>query len=158
MKFFKRKKIITRDDNEPYLVRWNLFECRFFSIKIHRILKSDDNCLHDHPWAFLSIILKGGYVEDRVVKWHFTQHNEVVDEKTAVFYDESIDEWGERKKKLYGAGSILFRRAKSVHRLEVYQPTTTLVITFRKIREWGFFGKRGWIPWYKYSNKNHCEQ
>lgn len=66
MKFFK-KKVIHRGDNKPYLVRYNLFECELFSIKIHHILLSDDDCQHDHPWSFISVILWGGYTEHRTI-------------------------------------------------------------------------------------------
>lgn len=128
MKFFKRKKVIVREDGKPYLVRWNLFECRWFSIKLHRILISDDDCLHDHPWSFISIILRGGYVEQ-----------------------------SEKSFKLYGVGSILFRKATWKHRLIIYQPATTLVITFKRVRSWGFWTKQGWIHWANYKSTGQCD-
>ena len=34
-----------------------------FNIFIHKFLKSDPDDLHDHPWAFRTLILKGGYWE-----------------------------------------------------------------------------------------------
>jgi hypothetical protein len=35
------------------------------SIRLHVIHREDtDNCLHDHPWAFWSVILWGGYREE----------------------------------------------------------------------------------------------
>ena len=36
------------------------------SVRIHHILSSDsDRVLHDHPWPFVTMILRGGYFEDR---------------------------------------------------------------------------------------------
>ena len=36
-----------------------------FSIRIHHIKKPDaDPCLHDHPWAWRTIVLKGWYIEE----------------------------------------------------------------------------------------------
>lgn len=151
MKFLKKRKVITRmGDNgreEPYLIRWNLFECDWFSIKIHRILVSDDDCMHDHPWNFVSFILKGGYVEEspRIPYYVFSKD-------LSAFVRNA-----ETKKVLYGAGSILYRKARHIHRLDVFQPATTLVISFRKIRQWGFFTSQGFIHWFNYQKQNHCQ-
>jgi hypothetical protein len=45
--------------------RWHIIpRNRLFNIYLHHFLKSDyDRALHDHPWASLSIILKGEYTE-----------------------------------------------------------------------------------------------
>lgn len=123
-----KKKIIYRDANEAYLIRYTPFTCKWFSIKLHRILLSDYSCHHDHPWAFLTLILKGGYVEHTP-----------------------------KGSKLYGAGSILYRPATYVHSLEIFQPATTLVVTFKKVRLWGFITKNGWVAWYKYQSTETCE-
>lgn len=125
-----RKKIIyrlTSEDRVPYLIRWNLFGCKWFSVKLHKILLSDDACLHDHPWTFISLILRGGYVEETF-----------------------------SGKRLYGPGSILYRPAWWAHRLEIFQPAITLVITFKKQRQWGFFTKFGWIAHNKYNQSKTC--
>ena len=59
--------IFDRDDNEPYLERYYLFlknrKSFAFNITLHRILKSDLDDLHDHPWPWVTVILKGGYWE-----------------------------------------------------------------------------------------------
>lgn len=35
------------------------------SIRLHIIYREDtDNCLHDHPWPFLALVLWGGYLEE----------------------------------------------------------------------------------------------
>src|SRR5688572_11228546 len=130
--YFFKKTIITRlidETNTPYMIRWTLFACSLFTIKLHKILISDDDCLHDHPWTFISIILKGGYVEE-----------------------------SRTGKKLYGPGSILYRPAHFAHRLEIYQPAWTLVFTSRRVKEWGFFSPAGWIPWFNYTKENACEK
>lgn len=55
-------------------------------------------------------------------------------------------------------GSILFRRAKFAHRVEVINPAVSLVITGGRAREWGFFSKSGWIPWFEFlkSKREDC--
>lgn len=151
-----RKKIITREDNTPYLIRYTIFTCKLFSIKIHKILISDDACLHDHPWSFISIILKGGYVEERIIKWnHFPFDSSYKIKKCILDHDNN--RWGLKHKRLYGPGSILFRKAKTTHRLQIYQTAWTLVITFKKIKSWGFFTKNGWVEWFKYKQQNQCD-
>lgn len=129
LKFFY-KRMIYRDDNTEYLYRINFFECNLFSLKLHKILASDDQCQHDHPWSFISFILKNGYIEH-------------------------TPNGGSR----YKAGSIIYRPAKWIHSLELLpgKPATTFVITFARIRKWGFFTKTGeWIHWKLYKAKEHC--
>ena len=44
--------------------RWRLIEILGRGIFIHHFTRSDkDLHLHDHPWDFYSLVLKGGYVE-----------------------------------------------------------------------------------------------
>lgn len=47
------------------MLRWFLIpKNRFLKIYLHKFMRSDeDRALHDHPWSFLSIILRGGYFE-----------------------------------------------------------------------------------------------
>ena len=59
-----QRRVIPNHGGDPYLIRYTLIECAWFSIKVHHILESDeDRCEHDHPWPFLSLILTGGYWE-----------------------------------------------------------------------------------------------
>ena len=63
-----RKRIIyDRVNNEPYLERYYLFlkeRDRFpFNVFLHKFLKGDPDDVHDHPWPYATLILKGGYYE-----------------------------------------------------------------------------------------------
>lgn len=145
-----KKKVITRWDDEPYLIRYTLFACRWFSIKIHKILSSDDACLHDHPWSFLSIVLKNGYVEHYYPKTVMTT-------PAFIFGSEELNIECKISSKRIKAPAVLFRRANWAHRLVVDKPATTLVITFKKTRQWGFFTPKGWVKWFNYSQENQCE-
>ncbi len=56
-----------RVENEPYLERYYVFlkdRTWFpFNMFIHKFLKSDPDDVHDHPWPYATLILKGGYYE-----------------------------------------------------------------------------------------------
>ena len=86
-----RKRIIMdRVDHEPYLERYYIFlkERNWFpfNIFIHKFLKSDPDDVHDHPWNYASLILKGGYWEwtpvfdtvgrkiDEIKTWRVREH------------------------------------------------------------------------------------
>jgi hypothetical protein len=153
--YVNKRVVIHRDDGIPYLIRRTLLSIgRFFSIKYHQILQSDDACPHDHPWPFLTIILGGGYFE--WTPYYQKEKGEILAEQ--VGYD------GIKEVLRYHApGSIMYRPATWIHRLELkldgknIVPAKTLVFTGRVLRDWGFLTKEGWIFWRKYSRQNHCQ-
>ena len=132
-----------RQTGEDYLHRYYLFlkdrKWFPFNITLHKIVKSDDPIFHDHPWAYMTIILKGGYWE-----WTPVFNNE--GKKIAEFQT-----WR-------GPGSIVMRGAKEYHRLELdpdVGPATTLFFMGPQQREWGFLvdktkQKTQWIQWEHY--------
>jgi|ERR1044072_25256 hypothetical protein len=162
-----RKKIICREDGTPYLIRTYLFKSKLFQIVIHKVLQSDPDCLHDHPWNFISLILWGGY-------WEGTTPEQKLRGFELEFF--KIKHNANIYYRWYGPLSLLFRKAEWKHRLKLHddnkkpirsvdnlgnicvtgfkpKPCTTLVIMFKRKREWGFFTKAGWVPWQKYNNK-----
>lgn len=146
-------RIVIPKNNKPYLVRHTLLSIyKWCSIKYHEILQSDGMCPHDHPWPFITIVLKGGYYEWTPVvgqrdsgRFVGTKYNE-----QAGFYENC--HW-------HGRGSIMYRPAKWTHRLEVSPgvgKACTLVLTGAVLRPWGFFTKEGWIFWKKHDEKRDC--
>lgn len=98
--------------------------CSLFGIaaRVHHVLRSDDDrAFHDHPWGFISVILKGGYYEYRP---HY--------DNDGLYCGEDM-RW-------YGPGSVIFRKAKDWHRLVLPEGQTawTLFITFKWRQRWGF--------------------
>ena len=63
------KKIIGTD----YLHRWHIIpRNRFFNIYLHHFIGDDNRLeLHDHPWNFVSILLKG-----RLLETFQSEHNQ----------------------------------------------------------------------------------
>lgn len=101
--------------------------------RVHHILRSDEGRdFHDHPWGYLTIILRGGYWEVRPV---------LVD--NVVSY--TVRTW-------HGPGSVLLRRANSWHRLELPEGKTawTLFCTGPKVQHWGFLVGRKKVGWREY--------
>ena len=112
---------------EGYLNRYWLFPYGSLpfgiAIRLHHILRSDnDRHLHDHPFAFLSIVLRGGYYEERLAR--------------------SYGKIELRRRVWRGPGSIAFRRATDFHQLHLpkYHGAScwTLFISFRAQQPWGF--------------------
>ena len=132
-----RKRVILDRHGDEYMHRYYLgFKEKmdaFDAIKpypnifIHKIFKSDeDRDPHDHPWWYVTVILSGGY-------WEYTP---VFDSDGRGFNE--VGRWR-------GPGSIIWRRATDLHRLEMKAPTTTLFIHGWRKREWGFLTRKGWI-------------
>lgn len=122
----------TADD--PYLLRWFLIPRNSrVNIYLHKFIRSDDDVQHDHPWWFISLILRGEY-------------------------DEVVGDRVTRRKR----GSVAFRRAEHYHQVRLVDgaPCVTLIVTGRKKREWGFYCPKGWMHWEKFTvqrvNGNHA--
>jgi len=95
----------------PYFKR-TIFDFKFFSIRIHEWLADDDHRhMHDHPNWFLTIVLKGGYVD--------------------------ISDNGED---ILSLGSFRFRKADYRHMVTKVKPgTITFLIAGPMSRRWGFW-------------------
>ncbi len=147
MKFFGvtlfEKRVI--GDGTPMLTRYILFRVPSFGIFLHHMHRSDhDRALHDHPWPFVSVVLRGGYRE---------------------IHDQTLD--GSQVSLYHRPGSVLVRPAEWRHRFALYlnldtEPDTeawTLVFVGRRSRRWGFFTPQGWCWWRKYNYRNGiCEE
>lgn len=142
VKLGRYRLIPDRLTGEDYMHRYYLlFKDRKwfpFNLTLHKIVKSDDPILHDHPWPYITIILKGGYYEH-------TPFFDANGKKLAEF-----SQW-------FGPGSIIRRKANDYHWLELEegQPAVTLFFMGNQQRDWGFLtntktGKTRWIQWEHY--------
>jgi hypothetical protein len=135
-KLGRKRVILDRAGNEPYLERYYVFlkdRKRFpFNIFVHKFLKSDPDDVHDHPWFYATLILKGGYYE-----------------YVPIFNDEGII-FGE-KRHWRGVGHFRICRPSSFHRIELDPNITawTLFMPGPQVREWGFlvgkYRKQRWV-------------
>jgi len=128
-----RKRIVMdRVNNEPYLERYYLFlkdRQRFpFNVFLHKFLKSDPDDVHDHPWPYATVILKGGY-------WEWIPQFNSAGEKC-----NEIAKWR-------GPGHFRTCSANSYHRIEL-DPSVecwTLFMPGPQTRDWGFLTRQGWV-------------
>jgi hypothetical protein len=141
-KLGRYRLIPDRQTGEDYMHRYYLFlkdRTWFpFNVTLHKIVRSDDPIMHDHPWSYMTIVLKGGYWE----------HTPVCNKDGKMFAE--FQTWR-------GPGSIIKRSAGEYHWLELEEgkPATTLFFMGRQQREWGFLvqvkkGMHRWIKWTDY--------
>ena len=142
-KLGRYRLIPDRQTGEDYMHRYYLFlkdRTWFpFNITLHKIVRSDDPIMHDHPWSYMTIILKGGYWE----------HTPIFNNEGKMFAE--FQTWR-------GPGSIIKRKAGEYHWLELDEnvgPATTLFFMGRQQRDWGFLvqtkkGLHRWIKWTDY--------
>jgi hypothetical protein len=140
-----RKRIVMdRIDNEPYLERYYLFlkdRKKFpFNIFLHKFLKGDPDDVHDHPWPYCTFILKGGYYE-----W-IPQFN-----SDGTKFNE-VRMWR-------GPGHFRYCRSTSYHRIELKEGVTawTLFMPGPQKRDWGFLVKDNWIHHEKYLKERYVK-
>jgi len=127
---FLNPMISRTPDGEEYLRRYFIFESERFRIYLHKISLSDaDPCMHDHPWWFVTFILRGGYIE-HTPKGTF-----------------------ERK-----PGQVRYNPIPWLHRLELKKPAWTLLIGGRVKRTWGFMTPNGWMPFDEYNKQRELEE
>jgi len=139
-------------DLPGYMERWWIRKPkpgRNWTCRLHHILSSDnDRHLHDHPWPYVTIILRGGYWETRPT----AEKNWAKD--TVKWNGEfgPAGSWVERKWR--GPGSILIRKPNSYHQLTLPEGKTALTMFWMgpHTQHWGFMTPTGKIYWREYLN------
>jgi hypothetical protein len=132
-KLGRKRIVMDRQDSEPYLERYYIFlkdRTWFpFNVFIHKFLKSDPDDVHDHPWSYATLILKGGYYEWLPV---FDDVGNKIAETCT---------WRQ-------PGHFRICKATSYHRIELDPNVTcwTLFMPGPQRRDWGFLVKNKWIP------------
>jgi hypothetical protein len=129
-KLGRKRLIYDRDGQKVYMERYYLLfgdklteqeaaRALPFNIMLHRICLSDPDELHDHPWWYATLILKGGY-------WEVTPEGRY---------------WR-------GPGHFRLRPPQSLHRLEVPENSPgswSLFFRGPKLKNWGFLQGNQWV-------------
>jgi len=123
------------DAQEPYLTRLFIFKTPWFSLSYNHIKQADIGEPHDHTATFLSVFLKGWYVERRVL----------------------IDKVG-NKLDFHAKRSVFnFIRAtpRDRHRIIAVSDSGShsLCLMGPKRREWFYHTKEGPVHWAKYKEQ-----
>jgi hypothetical protein len=136
-KIGRKRIVMDRQNDEPYLERYYLFlkdRKRFpFNVFLHKFLKSDPDDVHDHPWPYATLILKGGY-------WEWIPKFNSLGEKIG------------EERMWRSPGHFRVCRATSYHRIELCEGVDcwTMFMPGPQKREWGFLVKNKWIHNDKY--------
>ncbi len=165
----KRKRVFLitggEENKTVYLVRYILFKSKYGCIYIHRFMRSDADCPHDHPWNFFTYIVSGGYTEvyydvEKPVTGLITIYTSISDETELRFKSY----WSKTLNKRV-PGSLAYRKATDIHQVvldrsyemnEIKDAPLTICFMGPRLRHWGFWdlNKKGsvWTDWRKYLN------
>lgn len=133
--------IMDREKKNPYLERFYIIPrwmtLGLFRVVIHRFWRSDSthDGLHDHPWPFLSVVLRGGYWEHVLVNRKRVEKNFEI---PRVFV------------KRRAPGHIILAMPRHMHRVELFTEnadTWTLVFMGPRVKAWGFLVRGVYYPW-----------
>ncbi len=143
---FLPKRVISRDDGAAYLERYYLFGdpgglkyfppgetirwwqrvlTRLPCVYLHRFVASDsDEELHNHPWVATSLILAGGYVEERRVDRPYPH--------APVVIRQAFLPW-----------SVNYLFANTFHRVLLRESDCwSLIRIGKKVQTWGFWSMK----------------
>lgn len=122
------------DSDDTYLWRLRIVQTPLFGVYLHKLGTPDPrDTLHDHPWPFVSIVLRGGY-----------------DEMRRRTHDIS-EEWWDADRKIIGYAYrhrvrfLNWMPMDALHWIERLHrtPTWTLVFVGRRQRVWQYMDRDG---------------
>lgn len=131
---------LRRADGQIYLDRWGVEHDRLGGIFLHKMSAPDPGeHLHDHPWWFASLIVKGGYTENRAAA-------------------RVAGDWHTWRSELRRCWSIRVMRLDESHRITAIDGETwTVVLHGQRRRSWGFFLPDSWMHYVEYDETWRAE-
>lgn len=137
----------------PFMKRWVL-QTRFGSIRLHHWMGSDDlRNQHDHPWSFLTIVLKGGYDDLSTEQIDCP----ACDSQSFLRLAGDCQDCGNSgvidtlKTSRMSAGRVQYRHAHHRHSVKVDPGGCwTLIFTSADQRKWGYWVGKFWKAHDKY--------
>lgn len=122
-------RVILNEDG-PYLSRYTVRQLDDGGhLYLHHFHASDAVVeLHNHPWAGVSVILAGGYSEER------------------------LDDDGVIRRRDYSPGDMVRLKPETFHRVDLLDPVAgcwSLFTTGRRVQSWGFVDRvtSAFTPW-----------
>lgn len=133
---------LRRHDGGIYLDRWGVEHDRIGGVFLHRMNAPDPGVdLHDHPWSFVTIVLAGGYIEERAPARVASQLAHVAEKNPKTTHGqrgdiEQRDPWRARLMRLDECHRITALAGRHCWTLVIHGPTR---------RRWGFYLPTKWI-------------
>jgi hypothetical protein len=118
-------------DGDPYLDRLRIVQTPWLGVYLHHIHRPDrDRDPHDHPWAFASLVLCGGYQE---TVWPDKRRHDRMFAR------------------IRGRFSLATLDRDAAHIITAIKgPLWTLVLTGPRRGDWGFWELGKFVPWREY--------
>lgn len=139
---FMRRMELVRPDGTTYLARMRVVQTPWFALYFHRMESPDPGLdLHDHPWPFISWVIRGGY---REIRADTRDAGRIFGEAAAEIPSAHINERRWMSIKL-----LRLTEAHTIYQLKK-NPTWTLVFCGRRVRPWGFYTENGWYEHSEY--------
>lgn len=147
-----RRMRLRRSDGQVYLDRWGIGHDGVGRILVHRMEAPDPGVdLHDHPWWFVSIVLWGGYTEQRA---EVRQAADIATEAER----HGVPYRGQQVRRRWL--SVRTMRLDDCHTITSLRRRTcwTLVIGGPRRRIWGFYLPTGWVSEWVYDHTVRAER
>lgn len=141
--FMERFEVPNLDrPEETYLWRLRIIQTPWFGVYLHRMDGPDSRwTLHDHPWSFVSFVLRGGYIERRLDPHDRSFHRRLVQRVNVMRTHD----------------------AHAITRL-LRIPTWTLVFVGARRRTWGYWERTlgdddrwAWTPFDKHHHASEFD-
>lgn len=135
---------LVADNGQVYLDRLRILQTPWFGLYLHRMDSPDPGFdLHDHPWWFASLILRGGYIEE---------HAAAREAPAFALLADRYDTCRRGVERKWPGGSLHSFPLTDCHRIVrlLRVPTWTLVLTGPRRRSWGFYQPEGFVDWRDY--------
>lgn len=141
---FMKRFTLVDEQGDVYLDRLRVVQTPWLSLYLHRLDVPDPGVdLHDHPWPFLSLILRGGYTE------------EVAETRWAPLYAGIAERYPSAERgvsRSWRTGTVHRMALTHCHRIVRLHrsPTWTLILTGRRRQSWGFYQPDGFVDHRQY--------
>jgi hypothetical protein len=138
---FMRRFRLTTAEGDTYLDRLRIVQTPWFGVYLHRLGTPDPGVdLHDHPWPFVSVILRGGYEEQVAPTRSAPERARRAEAMPMANFMRGLPRSWRR-------GSMHRLRLTECHRISTLfrVPTWTLILAGRRQQPWGFYTPSGFV-------------
>lgn len=142
--------VIGDGPNGPLLIRYRLISTRWGGVYLHHLMRSDlDRDLHDHPWAFWSLIIWRGYYEQEPLAGQWAAS--MPTDPPGMGIPPVTEAWERRRVTWRAPLTVVRHEASDRHALDLDRPAWSLIWVGPRTHEWGFHTEQGWVAWQEYS-------